>query len=627
VALPVGFVAGLLVWWGQRIIGSGVGFVWDDLAYHAVLPAWWIQHSSLALPPFGYQGYFPANAELFALWFMLPFGSDALGNLSVLFWMVLILLSCAVITRELGHSPLVTSAAIACLLLSPEIAFFAGTFSGTDLAVAGLCLATLALAGRPEAHVGTARAALSGLAGGLALGTKITTAPLILLVGIWWIYRVRMRAGDWGHVAAYGLGVISLGFAWYLRNLAISGNPLFPAAIGPFDGPFSIEAQQKTTLVPSILAGWTQPAFWAEFTGRRLDWPLPLGLVALAGYVAGTVALLRERERPRRLYYLLLLGTGGLFLLLFPFQPFAGTNNRPASGLHHLIRYLAFPFALGLVLFPSAVAERHSGAALFRTAAAGLAAASTGVTALVGSAWGLGGVLVARVGARLLRGRSLPVRAVVPLAVLLAWGAVTLATPHAEKATAERLYSFGNGRPVGSGWRALEQLPAGSRVAVQSHDPSTHALYHPLFGRRLQLRPVAVLPSGEARPPLHESWRGDPDGWWWEFDELDRPVDPERLLGNLDAAGVDYLLVNKWPRDNRDPHTRWPRVRAALLEALGPERRAYQDPYSEVWDLGPGTVEERGRRTFASDEDSGVPLTRDERPSPEASRVPDLVPE
>ena len=356
--IALALVGGLTVWWGVHTIAAGVGFVWDDLAYHAAIPAWWLREAALTVPPLTYQSYYPANAELFSVWFLLPFGRDAYANLTVFTWVALVLAACAVITRGLGHSAPVACAAMTCFLVSPEVRFFAGTFCANDLAVAGLGAATLALAWTTGDERIVPRALLCGVAAGLALGTKVSMAPLVLLVGIYWALHARRPGGSWRAVAAYAAGALLLGSFWYVRNAVLTGNPLFPADIGPFEGPFTAEAQRKTTLIPSIVEGATSVSFWMEFVRRRLDWPLPLGVVALAGYASGAWASVREPDARTRLYRFLLLAAGLTFLVLFPFQPFSGTNNRPTTELNHLIRYLAFPFGLGLMLLPSMVRGR-----------------------------------------------------------------------------------------------------------------------------------------------------------------------------------------------------------------------------------------------------------------------------
>jgi hypothetical protein len=222
----------------------------------------------------------------------------------------------------------------------------------------------LAFAWVPDAdRRATARALLCGLAGGLAVGMKPTAAPLLALVGVYWIWRGARLDGGARHVGAFVLGTVLLGAPWYLRNLLLSGNPFFPAAIGPFDGPFTAEAQSATALAPVLAAAWSEPGALGAIARRMLDWPLWLGLAAGAGYVVGLWALIRTRDRLQRVHISLMLLAGLGFLALFPLAPFSGTPNRADASTVYYVRYITFWFLNGLVLLPSLLPSRAPSAA------------------------------------------------------------------------------------------------------------------------------------------------------------------------------------------------------------------------------------------------------------------------
>ncbi len=122
--------------------------------------------------------------------------------------------------------------------------------------------------------------------------------------------------------------------------------------------------------------------------------------------------------------------------------------------------------------------------------------------------------------------------------------------------TDESLYEFGR-RKWGAGevWRALESLPAASRVAWLGEGPYD-VPYYPLFGRHYQLVPHPVGGDGGPVGRLHEAWLRDRSGtrWWWtsEAPNLDHLVD------NLKVSGAQYVVVaNKL----KDP---WPPQQAVL---------------------------------------------------------------
>jgi len=137
---------------------------------------------------------------------------------------------------------------------------------------------------------------------------------------------------------------------------------------------------------------------------------------------------------------------------------------------------------------------------------------------------------------------------------------------------------------MGAAWAALDALPAGSRVASLSHDPSSHTLFRPLFGSHYQLNPVPVLWNGELASPLHTRWRDEPAGWWWEFAARGGALGGDDLVENLRAAGADFVLVNKSPLGLGGS---WPQARRLLGENLEPHHRVFGDAYSEIWKLGP----------------------------------------
>ena len=243
-----------------------------------------------------------------------------------------------------------------------------------------------------------------------------------------------------------------------------------------------------------------------------------------------------------------------------------------------------------------------------RPRVAGLLAAVTMVTALASAAdFGgkgvltiLGGALLVALSLGFARAPGPRLKRFAPAASAAIWTGLALFAPAKARATTEHYLAFGEGRPLGSGWAALEELPEDSRVAVLSHDPSSHALYRPLYGHRLQLQPVAVLWNGAARSALHLSWREEPDGWWWEFEAMGGGVSLLMLVANLRAAGVEYLLVSRWPRGPEPAPGHvvlWPSVHRIFSDRLDPRRRLFFDDYSELWDLR-AALSEGERRTL-----------------------------
>ncbi len=530
-----------------NVVATGTRFGFDILTYHAVAPAWWIRRGVLELTPFNYQSYYPMNAELHAGWFMLAPGTDAHASLPMLVWLGILVSAWVVHARRLGQVSWLAAAALACALLAPDMQERMPFFTSGDLAMACLLVGMLAFAWVPEGGRALPRALLAGLAGGLALGMKPTAAPQIAIAGV--AFLLPRRAGGGASVVARGgvfaLAVAATGGWWYVRNLWVTGNPLFPAQVGPFEGPFTKEVQYATTQL-RILAesGWTEPETWRVFFSEHLDWPLPLGVLALAGGLGGLRATVREPDAARRAHLRLLLLCGVVFALLFPMQPFSGTVNRPDAGANYLVRYVTFPFVLGLLVLPSALPWRRRAA-----------------PATSDRRWSPR-LVVAVVGALVL--------------------GLALSTPWRQGLADENLYAFREA--LERGWRAVDELPDGAHLAVYSMDPPSHVLTYPTFGRRLQHVPIPTEKDGTLRKPLHEHWREPGHEWWSRFDD-DVRIPGDEVVANLRAAGVELVVLHSWPPPPEGMLERPFYFRRRLATTLHVRRCYHADVATEIWDL------------------------------------------
>ncbi len=576
-------VAAACAWSAWAILGSGTLFAWDSLTYHSVAPAWWLQRASLELAPFNYQAYYPLGTELGALWFMMAHRVDAHANLAMLCWLGILISAWTVHGHRLGQRPWFVALALAGFLLSPQIQDRLAFFSSGDLSMAAVLSAMIAFTWVPTRESRpTARALLSGLAGGLAMGMKPTAAPYVALVGLLWAAPRRATASTgtstgvsaFVRVVVFGLGTLLTGSFWYFRNLWLTGNPLFPAQVGPFDGPFDKLAQQATSQMPVLREGWAEWETWSTLLEAHLSWPLPLGLASLLGALAALVIAFRPGPRSPRAHLRLLLVCGLVYALLFPTLPFSGSVNRPEAQPNYLIRYVTFPFMIGLLLLPSLWPLRKLPQPQGERP---LAAPARSVPGLLGF-----------------------------VLLLFTLAGIALATPAREQLTAEALYSWHRG-VLGPGWEKLEELPDGSRIAVYSRDPPSHSLIYPLFGRRLQHTPVAVNKDGTRRKALHTEAPQADRSWWWEFD-APVGVGGTRLLANLVSSGAQYLMLNNWPPtlskgpgqgQDKDPFV----IRRRVMPSLSGRRSVFESRGSEIWDLRQGVDAPPAERTQDSSAD------------------------
>lgn len=583
-----GILLGLLLLWGWRLTAHGTRFSWDDLSYHGTIVAWWLQNDTISYAPYTYQVYYPLGAEIAAFFFSIPTESFAAANLPVLLWMATISAAALVFAKRIGGSPLPAAVAIACVFVSPHIAFFRSTLTANDLAMAAALIAAFAASIHPKEETDrghSQRALIAGLATGMALGTKPSVAPQVFLLTAWWVVSVFRGKARRSSPVLFLLGSCVLGSYWYMRNWTTTGNPLFPAELGPFEGPLTPVVQHKT----SLLYYTDREDFWPKVGRALLDWPYAAGVLLILGYVGAPLIAFRGFWSRRRNEYLPLWACGLLFLCLYPMQPFSGSTNKPLSQFVLLSRYLTFAIAAGFVLAGSWGASSKKGVvAVVTSAFAGLFLASAAQAGL----WEVlaplvGAIMFAALGVTFWKRLS---RA--PLVTALLVLLVVCATlPHRTQAAVENLYTFTDYWPgwrtrpkttVRDAWRALNQLPDGQRVGVLSYQASSHVHSLPLMGDRFQHTAVTLHPDGRPRGRLHETWREEPDYWWWEFDQLESVVTPEAFQENLIEADLDYLVISRWPRNHRTP---WPESRTPAMMSFSPDKIVWRDGYSMIWKL------------------------------------------
>ncbi len=577
----------------RTTLWQGTFFVWDDLTYHAAIPGYWLQTASLAPAPFTYQAYFPLNSELFSYWFMLPLGDDSQVGFALLFWISIGLASFLAIGRNLKQDASLTIVLASFMLISPNFIAQLKSFSGVDLAVVSLGLAALAFArsNTDEPSRATRDALFSGIAAGMAAGAKTPFLVLCALLAIWWLAQAWERPGRERIQPAvtFVCACLVCGGYWYLRNWILTGNPFFPAEIGPFAGPLDRVTQTTTSMAGHLNAsGWNARTL-LTIVKTRLKLPMPLGVLFAAGLLLAPLAVARGRKSQPNgswRYLALVAGCGLLLLVLHPFQPFSGTVNRPKAGLQHNVRFILASVAIGWAVFPSLVPKSRAwtlSALIACTGALAYTLRRMPPTSLeIAGAGAVVGLLVL-LGWR--RQPHIPFASAIPSLALVALVAVAFArTPTKADLSEGRFFRAADfGRMFDGGWRALDDLPGGYRVAYLSNLTLMANYYYPQFGRSLQHVPIAVGHNGQLRLPLHETWREDSRHWWWEFRREDKP-DPA-LVDHLRAAGVEFILVNRLSfaiRWYRNPD--WPAARTDLHRS--PRARLhYADEYSEIYDL------------------------------------------
>lgn len=306
---------------------------YDGWSYHLVYGDVWIQHDALTLVPQRiWTAGFPAVSEVLSTWLMAFSHRDAFAGFTTIIPIPLGMVSVAGLARTLGADRRWALFGGLLFGFTPALLALAGT-SYVDASSVAFCLATwwfgvrVIRGGEPWTT-----AMLLGLAGGLAIGTKGTnaplTAPILAAAGIVLLIRfLRTGARRDGLVrlAALVLPVLLFGAVWYVKNWLAWGNPLYPFAIGPWSGPttlatFSFEVPQLEHLprIQQIVESWA----W-DWKISRYVYNLRPGGIGRAWFailpfaVIGAWWLLRRR-RWAALAFVVLVAAGTLLTMPMP---------------------------------------------------------------------------------------------------------------------------------------------------------------------------------------------------------------------------------------------------------------------------------------------------------------------
>ncbi len=288
---------------------------WDGLNYHVTTVDVWIQGGMIGrVPQQVYSDGYPASGELLTLWSMVFTHTDRLATLTGFFGLALATVATTGLARRLGADR--RMAAFVGLLLAgvPAIIVSLGT-TYVDLLASGEIAAAwyLGLAALRERDRRRYRTLifLMACAVGLAIGIKVPFLGLGAVLGIALaidavrralIARRPVQAGI--DLAIMAIPVLLLGGLWYVKNMVVFGNPLWPFQVGPFDGiwplapigsyiPIELEGYGQ---LEAIVRSWTADMWLVDykydvrFGGFGTAW-VPL-LIAAGG---GLGLLIRDR--------------------------------------------------------------------------------------------------------------------------------------------------------------------------------------------------------------------------------------------------------------------------------------------------------------------------------------------
>jgi hypothetical protein len=353
----------------------------DSVTFHLPNVARWLQTGSLwqidQFIPFQAQGNYPHSGDFLLLSVVLPWSDDWAVRPFALALYAAMAVTVWALARELGAPG---SAAVAAASASAAVPIALGAVVGGGypdvVTYAGLA-AAVTFGVRHHRTGARQDLVLAGVALGLAAGTKwygLPMAAVVLVVGAAAAAIAGRRRPVALRDAALATGIAALtGGIWLVRNLALSGSPLFPqkVAIGGltvFDAPPDPVRERVGFSVAHYLG---DPDALRNFV--LPGWRLGLGTVALLVAGGGVVLALTARRRPWRGHARLAAVLALLLGLVYLVTPYTalGFEGQPV-GAYFNTRY-AVP-ALIFALSAAALAARRSARAeALAVAALGLA--------------------------------------------------------------------------------------------------------------------------------------------------------------------------------------------------------------------------------------------------------------
>jgi hypothetical protein len=288
--LLIGYFAGLI-----SVVGTSPVIGDDALMYHLPMPAIWLHAHRLTFFTTWFSNpansYSPLGPETFIAWLMAPTNNDMFAHFVQMPAMLLMFFACVELLAAAGASAGV--AALVCvgaLLSRPFIS--QSILVKDDLFVAAFFLVMLAgcASDRLKDRLGPWRI---GIATGLFLATKYTalqTAPVLILV-----IDAPFRAGwRWRQWLIAIVTAIAIAGPWYLRNVILTGNPLYPvplniAGVQIFRGLFFPSPSEHMRSLAGV---------WQTMVGGYQGIAEWLLIIAIIGWVISLLVTWRRLKEP-----------------------------------------------------------------------------------------------------------------------------------------------------------------------------------------------------------------------------------------------------------------------------------------------------------------------------------------
>ena len=350
------FLGSLSLNWIERLLCSAIlGFTlvkiainlvnppfgWDNLNYHFTFPVEWLKHGNLD-NPISISGdpgvsYYPINASLFFLWFILPLKNVFIADLGQIPFFLIAFLAVYALAKKMSISREYSFFSAALFTLIPN--YFKQTkIAYVDVMVAALLLVALNYLLLLYKEKSLKNSLLFSIALGLVLGTKTTAIPLAMLLLIpfsrFCFTKVKIKKSLFFLITAVSF-IVAIGGFGYIRNFIQTNNPFYPLNFKLFN-----RVIFKGVVDNQIYRTGIRPG---DFSLVKILFSEGLGaqtiLFILPAIVLGLpIAFIkRRRELNFNLVYFLILPL--LFILVFRFViPLAN------------LRYIYAMFAISLVI-------------------------------------------------------------------------------------------------------------------------------------------------------------------------------------------------------------------------------------------------------------------------------------
>jgi hypothetical protein len=216
-----------------------VKVVSDGPIYHLYFAARWWKAGRLILvaAPFGENAatYFPANGDLWFTWLIASWGGDGLAKVGQAPFLLLAGASAYGCARSVGAGRSASLIAICWFVSAIPLFLYSFEPNVDTIFVAGYLLAAYFFLRFARGEGKTSELVLGSLAAGEAIGTKaigvVFLPPLIVLI----LAAIQLRPAPRRIKLIRTLAVVLVplvsGGYWFVRNLILTGNPLYPLSV------------------------------------------------------------------------------------------------------------------------------------------------------------------------------------------------------------------------------------------------------------------------------------------------------------------------------------------------------------------------------------------------------------